>query len=134
MPDQNEQYALLAHLNRRMAKAMERRVAEARAALEQAGRSRMLHDPMSWVDDRRQLLDRQRDRLGHGLSLSMARDKERFGRLAASLDALSPLKVLGRGYSIAKGPGGLVKSVKDVSPGEELELRVADGSIVCEVK
>ncbi len=134
VPDQNEQYALLAHLNRRMAKAMERRVAEARAALEQAGRSRMLHDPMSWVDDRRQLLDRQRDRLGHGLSLSMARDRERFGRLAASLDALSPLKVLGRGYSIAKGPGGLVKSVKDVSPGEELELRVADGSIVCEVK
>ena len=134
VPDQNEQYALLAQLERRMAKAMEGRLTQARAALERAGKSRMLRDPMSWVDDRRQLLDRQRDRLGHGLTLSMARDRERFGRLAASLDALSPLKVLGRGYSIAKGPKGLVKSVKDVGPGEELRLRVSDGDILCEVK
>ena len=134
VPDQNEQYALLSHLERRMAKAMERRLGEARAALDRAGRSRMLRDPMSWVDDRRQTLDRQRDRLSHGLGTALSRDRERFGRLAASLDALSPLKVLGRGYSIAQGPGGIVKSVKDVQAGEELSLRLSDGSLDCVVK
>ncbi len=134
VPDQNEQYALLAHLERRMAKAMEGRLSQARGKLEQAGRSRMLRDPMSWVDDRRQTLDRQRDRLSHGLKLSMGRDRERFGRLAASLDALSPLKVLGRGYAIPQGPRGIVKSVGDVKGGEALSLRLSDGSLDCIVK
>ena len=94
----------------------------------------MLRDPMSWVDDRRQTLDRQRDRLSHGLKLSMGRDRERFGRLAASLDALSPLKVLGRGYAIPQGPRGIVKSVGDVKGGEALSLRLSDGSLDCIVK
>ena len=60
--------------------------------------------------------------------------RENFARLAATLDALSPLKVLGRGYSIAKGPGGIVKSVGDAQPGDGLKLRVSDGEIHCEVK
>ncbi|MEL4860676.1 exodeoxyribonuclease VII large subunit [Pseudoflavonifractor phocaeensis] len=133
VPDQNEQYALLSHLGRRMGKAVERQLQTSRAALDRAGRSRMLRDPMSWVDDRRMLLDRQRDRMAHGLTLSLGTRRADFARLAASLDALSPLKVLGRGYAIAKGPKGVVKSAKDVKPGDPVSLRVADGEIACEV-
>lgn len=133
VPDQNEQYALLSHLGRRMGKAVERRLQTSRTALDRAGRSRMLRDPMSWVDDRRMLLDRQRDRMAHGLTLSLGTRRADFARLAASLDALSPLKVLGRGYAIAKGPKGVVKSAKDVKPGDPVSLRVADGEIACEV-
>ena len=55
-------------------------------------------------------------------------------RLAASLDAMSPLKVLGRGYAIPqKADGGVVRSKKDVAPGETLKLRVSDGAIDCKV-
>lgn len=134
VPDQNEQYALLSHLARRMGRAMERELTGARTALERAGRSRMLQNPMSWVDDRRMLLDYQRDRLAHGLTASMGKEREHFARLAASLDALSPLKVLGRGYAIAQGPRGVVKSMKDAAPGDALTLRVSDGEIACEVR
>ena len=80
------------------------------------------------------LLDRQRDRLAHGLTAAMGKDREKFVRLAASLDALSPLKVLGRGYAIAQGPGGIVKSVEDVSPGDPLRLKVSDGTLACRVE
>lgn len=134
VPDQNEQYARLEHLGRRMAKAAQRELQAARATLDKAAGSRMLQDPMSWVDDRRILLDRQRDRLAHGLTRELSVHRETFARLAAALDALSPLKVLARGYAIAQGAGGIVTSTKDVALGEELDLRVSDGSIYCEVK
>lgn len=134
VPDQNEQYERLDHLVRRMAKAVESRLGESRALLDRAARSGMLRDPMSWVNDRRALLERRQERLGYAMDSALNSRKRDMARLAAGLDALSPLKVLGRGYAIARGPRGLVKSVKDVEPGENLELRLADGSLSCEVK
>ena len=79
------------------------------------------------------VLDRQGDRLSHGLTLALGSRRENFARLAATLDALSPLKVLGRGYSIAKGPRGILKSVKDAKPGEALKLTLTDGELDCTV-
>ena len=132
--DQNEQYELLDHLEQRMGKAVERQIKEARVLLDRASRSRMLRDPMSWVRDRRALLERWRERLGYAMNTTLGGRRKDMARLAAGLDALSPLRVLGRGYSIAEGPGGIVRSVKDVKPGDGLELRLADGQIHCEVK
>ena len=134
VPDQNEQYALLSHLGQRMAKAMDRQLKSSRQTLDRLGRSRMLQNPMSWVEDRHQTLDRYREGLAHGLTRNLSRSQARFAGLAASLDALSPLKVLSRGYAIPKGPKGIVKSKGDVSPGDDLELRVSDGTISCAVK
>ena len=134
VPDQNDQAALLAHMGQRMGKAVQRQLQTARHQLDRARHCRILRDPMSWVDDRRQLLDRQQERLATGLTLSMGKSRAELGRLAASLDALSPLKVLGRGYAIAQGPGGVVKSVADVQPGDDLTLRLSDGTVDCRVK
>ena len=48
---------------------------------------------------------------------------------------MSPLKVLGRGYSIAlKADGGVIASVKDGRPGEEFTLKVSDGQFYCRIK
>lgn len=133
VPDQNEQYALLDQLGRRMGKAMDSRLRSERQTLDRLGRSRMLRDPMFWVDDRRMLLDRFRESLAHSLALSLGESRARAAAMAASLDALSPLKVLSRGYAIPRGPGGVVKSVKDVTPGDELDLTLSDGSLRCTV-
>jgi len=134
VPDQNEQYARLSQLSRRMVRAVENRLSGARAVLERAGRSRLLRDPMTWVNDRRLLLDRCREDLTREAVRKLGEDKNRLARYASTLDALSPLKVLGRGYAIPRGAGGIVKSTKDVSPGEDLELQVSDGTIQCRVK
>lgn len=135
VPDQNEVLDRIAQLEGRLVQAVSRRLEQARKRLEQAGRCRMLQNPMSYVDDRRLLLDYQRQRLARGLSAAAGRERERFARLSAGLDALSPLKVLGRGYAIARRTdGGIVRSVSDAVPGDELSLRVTDGEITCQVK
>lgn len=69
---------------------------------------------------------------GAGLTAEQGRQ---LALAAARLDALSPLKTLSRGYSIAysgQGPG-IVKSVQGVSPGSTITLRVEDGSLGCTV-
>lgn len=90
----------------------------------------MLTDPGAYFRDRRLLLDYQGQRLGHGAGQILSRARERLARDSAALDAMSPLKVLGRGYSIARNENGtLIASVKDAAPGERLELRLSDGSL-----
>ena len=135
VPDQNEISVWLAQTEGRMAQAVSRRLERARKELEQAGRCRALREPMSYVDDKRMLLDYQRERLAHGLTGALGREKEHFARLAASLDALSPLKVLGRGYALARTPeGAVVSSVEGVGPGDALTIRLSDGSLDCRVE
>lgn len=58
-----------------------------------------------------------------------------LGKNAAALDALSPLKVLGRGYSIAyDGAGRVATSVDVFAPGDEVRVRMADGEVSASVR
>ena len=134
VPDQNEVAVWLHQMEGRLAQAMGRKLESARKDLDRAARCRALQDPMNYVDDKRMVLDYQREKLAAGLNAALNRERQRFGQLASKLDALSPLKVLGRGYAIPrKADGGVVRSVTDVAPGDPLKLRVADGEISCQV-
>ena len=135
VPDQKEIMARLAQMEARLTQAIGRRLERARKELEQATRCRTLQNPMAYVDDCRMRLDYQRQQLARGLSTAAGRERERFARLSAGLDALSPLKVLGRGYAIAQNTDGeIVSSVGDVTAGDTLSLRVTDGEISCQVR
>ncbi|OUO62025.1 exodeoxyribonuclease VII large subunit [Collinsella sp. An271] len=68
-------------------------------------------------------------RLGNEGRALLSDLRSELGARAASLDALSPLKVLARGYSIAYGPSGVVTSAADVKPDDELRIRLADGDV-----
>lgn len=130
VPDQSEVYERLLRLSGRLTQTAQRRLAQERQRLEYLARSRALQNPLNYIQDRRVLLDYQRDRLAHGLNFALGRERERFARLAAALDAMSPLKVLGRGYAIAQREDGrVVRSAGEVGPGERLALRVSDGTI-----
>lgn len=135
VPDRTELYGRLRHMEARMNRAAAKQVTQARSMLDRLMSSRSMRSPMNYVQDRRVLLDYQQQRLMHGLGLTLGRNRERFGRLAASLDALSPLKVLGRGYAIAYADGGaVVSSVKQVETEDKLRLRVSDGMLCCRVE
>ncbi|MBR6565165.1 MAG: exodeoxyribonuclease VII large subunit [Clostridia bacterium] len=60
--------------------------------------------------------------------------KARLSQNLTALDALSPLKVLARGYSVAKVSGKTLTSVKNAKIGDNLTLRVSDGILECEIK
>ncbi|SFC13841.1 Exodeoxyribonuclease VII large subunit [Alkalibacterium subtropicum] len=53
--------------------------------------------------------------------------------LIQSLDHLSPLKILSRGYAITQGKGGIVKSVEQVKPDDPIDITVSDGLIKARV-
>ncbi len=134
VPDQNELYAELEGKKSRLEQAMSWRLAQQRHRLEQLAQRRPMTDPTYYFQTKRQHLDHQSDRLTHGMEMTIARQRQRTARLAAALDAMSPLKVLGRGYAIARKPDGtLLTRVEDAFPGEKFELRVSDGGINCRV-
>ena len=91
-------------------------------------------DHMVQIEDRRMRLDRLRDELTAAQTDNLSHHHRRYIALAASLDAMSPLRVLSRGYSIASSAGGaVVKSVTELSEGEKIRLRLSDGSADCVV-
>lgn len=135
VPDQNELYAALEQRAGRMARAVGHRLAQERRLLERFGQSRALRDPGNYIRDRRMLLDYQGQQLATGLRQTLAGSREQFARLAASLDALSPLKVLGRGYALTRdGQGRVITTIAQVKVGDSLSVRLGDGALDCEVK
>lgn len=135
VPDQNEVYAALLGSKQRMEQAMRQRLLRGRQQLERLGKSRMLTDPKAYVQDKRVLLDYQSRRMDQAMANLLAGKRARTGQLAAALDAMSPLKVLGRGYAIAqKQDGVIISHIGDAAPGERFRLRVSDGELPCRVE
>ena len=80
-------------------------------------------------------LERARERLTHGAQTlgrisdeRLARLRERLAAGAAHLDALSPLAVIGRGYSVVRtADGRLIRVLADAPPGTAIQARLTDG-------
>lgn len=96
---------------------------------------RVLTDPMAFVQDRRLQLDFVQQKLGNAAARQLDGDMRRFAQLTAKLDALSPLKVLGRGYAMAQDEkGSVLKSSDQVQVGERIRVKLAQGSLQCSVE
>ena len=122
----------LDHLEARLQSAMDRAIQQRRDQLHQVQGSPFLHSPLRSIQEKRLLLDYHQQRLAHGMERQVQQARQNIGRLAASLDALSPFQVLNRGYSIAQGQDGTVVSAVDqVTPGDALSIRVSDGTVFC---
>ncbi len=133
VPDQNDVLGYLEQVSVRLRQKTSRELLLARAALKRYAASRALTDPMSLLEDRRQLLDAQAQRLAAALRHDLSVEKERFAAAAAKLDALSPLKVLSRGYAIPQKEGRVVTSAKDLRQSDRFSLQLRDGTVPCQV-
>ncbi len=95
---------------------------------------RCLRSPLFYVEERQMRLDL----LTQSLAAATTRQTQQAGRRlaadAAKLDALSPLKVLGRGYAIPYKDGAVVGSVADATTGDHLQIRLCDGELRCTVE
>jgi exodeoxyribonuclease VII large subunit len=87
-----------------------------------------------WVDAQSRLFNSQKSL--HSLMKNKASEKTRdFLKVISNLNALSPLKVMERGYSVVYSEDGqLLKSIKDTNIGNTIEINMKDGLISCEVK
>ncbi len=156
VPNQSEERSRLAQLDRRLARALQGRLTAGRRELDRLKNSRALQSIKTPIQDRRLAVDDLRRRMGLALRSETDRERQRLnaqkarlplavkakltrqrgqlGRLAAGLDALSPLKVLGRGYAIARTGENVVSSITQAQPGDELDVLVSDGVLRCAVE
>ena len=133
VPDSMEERGVLYSFEMRMHRAMTGRLRQARLQLEQYSRSAGLRDPKRIFAPYRLALDHAGERLDRAASQRLGRERERFAHLCAKLDALSPMKVLVRGYAIAEKDGAAVTDARVLSPGDALRIRFALGSADCRV-
>lgn len=118
----------------RMEHIMRSRVESLRKQLEYYGQSSGFRDPRHHLREKAQFLDYQSQRLTSAMSQILAQNKQRYGMLSASLHALSPLEVMGRGYAIPRSKEGkLVHSVAQTQVGDGISLSLSDGTVQCEV-
>ena len=129
-PDAQELLLQLRQMQGRMEAAMKKQTQLCRQHLEALAKTRVLQNPLNYLQDRRIALDHAQQMLALGAQRAVERKKQQFGKLAAGLDAMSPLKVLGRGYVMAKDEKGeLVTSVNQVKDGDRLIVRMQDGAL-----
>ena len=135
VPDQMELRQALAARQALLLTQMQKRLKQERGTLERLASSRVLKSPINYINDRRLQVDYVQHRLTAAFSEIVQRKHRRFASLTAKLDAMSPLKVLARGYSMASdGQGTLLRSVKQIKPGDRLTVRFADGSAAAVVE
>ena len=135
VPDQNELYARLDSTGEYLRKTVAVNLGNCRKKLVFLSQNPALVNPERYFEGKRLLLDYQNQTLLREMEQALARRRERLGRLAASLEAMSPLKVLARGYAIAQTPEGqVVASAKDLAAGERIHLKWSDGGAACRVE
>ena len=135
VPDQAELRMKLGAMQAAMAQGVRRQLKLSRQRLAYSAKSRVLQSPVAYVQDRRLLLDYLAKSLRTGAQRAVSESRQRFGALAAGLDAMSPLKVLGRGYSVTmKDEHTIVRSTAQLAPGMRVTLRLTDGSAAAVVE
>ena len=134
VPDMAELLRWLDGAEMRMARGVTRQLDAARERLDTLAQKRVLTDPMALVADKGMQLDHVQHRLAAAMRAVTDRENGRFAALAASLDALSPLRVLGRGYALAQAEDGTVlRSAAQTAAGQRIRVRLAQGQLVCDV-
>lgn len=138
VPDQDTIRQSLDGMMTSMIAAMNRKIKVSRQHLEVLAASPALKSPDGYLNQRKKTLELLNNRLISAQTKQLAFKKQRHIALAAKLDAMSPLKVLSRGYSMAqKEDGSILRSVKQAEPGDKIHLTMEDGVLsatVCHVK
>lgn len=135
-PAAEEMQDRLTQYRRHLVAGLRSRAVTARAKLDSLASHRVFRRPF----ERLQLLSRHLDELGVAADRAVrgrVRDsRHKLDTLTASLESLSPLGVLGRGYSLTHrlADGRLVRDARDLSPGDQLRTRFAHGEAVSRVE
>ena len=134
VPDGGRLGAELASLGERLELGCRGVVNNCARRLELLAQKRCLSAPEYYTQEQAMRLDYLTRRFAAAARQPLGAADRRLAAMASKLDALSPLKVLGRGYAIGYGADGQVlHSVEQVSPDDTVHLRLTDGLLDCRV-
>lgn len=126
---------LLTYVNKewiRLQQSMMKRLETLSQALDYLEK-RLVHPKQKLLYAKEQL-DRKTERLGTAIQALLKQHIYQMNNLCRALEAMSPLKVLARGYAIVKYQGHIIKHATDVQVGEAIEVRLEEGHIHARVE
>lgn len=130
VPDQDALRQNLDTMSTAMASALNRQVKNAQQHLTVLSQSPALRSPTGYLEQREQGLVLLKNRMVSVQNQNIDRKNARYVAAVSKLDAMSPLKVLTRGYSMAQTEQGKVlRSVRQVEIGERIYISLSDGSL-----
>lgn len=133
--DANAYINYVAELEKRCKNSITKQLAAADILLNRLQNSWALTNPQRLLETRMQRYDFAAAHLKQLFMASLAQKQHICGVLAAKLDALSPLTVLARGYSVTVNQDGkILRSTEDVRWGDEIVTQVGDGNIISVVQ
>lgn len=134
VPESSELKRKINNVNARMELLCEQRIKILKEKLTALSNSRVLTNPMNFIDDRKMALGMTEDKLITRMNTLIERKKSSLVSHAAKLDALNPLSVVARGYSaVFNDEGKLIKSISQTKKGDMVSFMVTDGKISAEV-
>ena len=130
VPDQDALRQNLDSMSSAMATAFLRQLKGARQHLTVLSQSAALQSPTGYLEQKQRQLELMKNRLISAQNSAINRNKQRYVANISKLDAMSPLKVLTRGYSMVQtADGSVVRSVSQVELGERLTISLSDGKL-----
>ena len=134
VPDQEALLQNLDALNGAMAAALSRQLKLAAQRLDALAASPALRGPTAYLERKEKDLRLLKNRMISAQERMISASNARFVSCVAKLDAMSPLKVLSRGYAMAQtGNGELLRSIHQVNPGDSILVNISDGTITASV-
>ena len=134
VPDQEALLQNLDALNGAMAAALSRQLKLAAQRLDALAASPALRGPTAYLERKEKDLRLLKNRMISAQERMISASNARFVSCVAKLDAMSPLKVLSRGYAMAQtGNGELLRSIYQVNPGDSILVNISDGTITASV-
>ena len=133
VPDSFQQKEMLLSAFRRMDSAVMDRIGTQRAMLELRKASLERLSPKNYIDNLCVRCDRAVMAMDAAVKQNIAAKQKDFSSLCAKLDAMSPLKILARGYGVASKEGKIIFDIKSVKKGDKIDVMLSGGNIGCEV-
>lgn len=128
--DQDALRQILDGYSASMATTLARQIKSGRQHLKAISESPALRSPTGYLEQRRQNILLLKNRLVSAQMQGVERKRRSYVALTAKLDAMSPLKVLTRGYAMAqKKDGTVLRSVSQVDIADEIAITVGDGQV-----
>ena len=129
VPDQDAIRQILDGIAYSMALKLQQQIKSARVHLNALATGSVLQSPYGYIDSRRNALSHISDKMISHFQNTLHLRKQRFLMYTAKLDAMSPLKVMSRGYSMVQNADGKLISSKDqVAAGMLVSVTVSDGA------
>ena len=134
VPDSFQQREMLSSFARRIDGAIYDKICSERAVIELRKADLKRFSPQNYIDNLRVRCDRAVLSMDSAVKNEFALKAKEFSTVCAKLDALSPLKILSRGYGVASKSGKIISDVKLLETGDIINLRLSNGEAECEVR